>query len=147
MFWNYPWFWTELCSVLFKERSRDRKIVILWLCDRDHLEIVSLNQDRRSPRDHEKKIADRDQKIGDRSCLGIITVDLISTVDTTRIKPFTTYVCNERIFDSPPFGVHSSESLKSNCAVAQMIDRLGRKMCQKKRNDVSYSWHHKNKTL
>ena len=25
------------------------------------------------------------------------------TVDTTRIKPFSTYVCTERIFDSPPF--------------------------------------------
>ena len=26
-----------------------------------------------------------------------------STVDTTRIKPFSTYVCTDRIFDSPPF--------------------------------------------
>ena len=26
-----------------------------------------------------------------------------NTVDTTRIKPFITYVCTERIFDSPTF--------------------------------------------
>ena len=25
------------------------------------------------------------------------------TVDTTRINPFSTYVCTERIFDSPQF--------------------------------------------
>ena len=51
------------------KRSQDRKIAIVKFCDRDHIAIFYKKKDRRSPRDREKKIADRDQKIGDRSCL------------------------------------------------------------------------------
>ena len=40
-------------------------------CDRDHHTIFISREDRRSLRDREKTIADpdRDQKIGDQSCL------------------------------------------------------------------------------
>ena len=35
--------------------------------------------------------------------LASIGFAIVYTVDTTIIKPFGTYVCTERIFDSPPF--------------------------------------------
>ena len=48
----------------------DRNIAITIFCDRNNLEIFFSSEDRLSARDREKMIADRDQKIGDRSCLG-----------------------------------------------------------------------------
>ena len=45
-------------------------------CDRDHHTIFISREDRRSLRDREKTIADpdRDQKIGDQSCLATLNL-------------------------------------------------------------------------
>ena len=61
-------YWIILGLVL-KKWSFDRKIAIPKFRNRDHLAILLSNKDRRSPRDRKNKITDRDQKIGDRSCL------------------------------------------------------------------------------
>ena len=52
---------------------KDRKIAIVKFRDRKHLAIIYSTEDRRSPRNHEKKIADQisDRAIGDRSCLDL----------------------------------------------------------------------------
>ena len=57
------------------KRSCDRKIAIIKFCD-NHAMFIS-REDRRSPGDREKTIADHDcdQKIGDWSCLVNCTVN------------------------------------------------------------------------
>ena len=59
-------YWNEFTFSWQIERSRDRKIAILKFRDRDHLAIFLSSEDRRSPRDREKKIADQiaDRAIG-----------------------------------------------------------------------------------
>ena len=52
-----------------RKKNRDRKIGVVNFRNCDPVAIFFLKQDRRSPRDRGKRIADRDQKIGNRSCL------------------------------------------------------------------------------